>query len=392
MKFKLIIMLVIVSLMYGITLRYDNSNVETVESALGGQNLLTYRAYLDTISYSIWEHKYLTASHEKADSTTYFSTANDSVYGNDGTLRQTIAYLTNIRAYLSEHMALDSCHNGSADEATVLPAVITYSPNTTLAEVKNYADSLKLSMNAHFARTISTRYKILGKEITADFIAHCANDTTDGGDVHYKADETYNTVTFDSTNVDSVIAGFNRLKGRYNGHLSLYAEDGSEVHQGHDATDSVTVADATNYATLYALVNSLKAKYNAHCAQTSAVWVSSIHKAADATNVVTGADVTVGGGHIAADAGTLTGLAHTAYYMSDYARVNVTAVASAVASGAILYIAGSHDDITYFVQDSIVVTADGLNPKQITALWKYIKVYCNAYTDGTYKIQFLGGE
>src|SRR6056297_967205 len=115
MKLKIIVMLIFAGFIFGITFQANVGDVKTPESALGGANTNTYRAYIDTISYSIWEHKYLTAQHEYADSTTYYLTENDSVYGDASNNLPARDYLMNIKTYLVSHMALDSCHNGAAD-------------------------------------------------------------------------------------------------------------------------------------------------------------------------------------------------------------------------------------------------------------------------------------
>jgi len=388
MKIKLIIILCFISVIFGQGLTYTvnpGGDPTTVESALGGANLLTYRAYADTISYNNWEHKYRTASHEYADSTTYYRTVNDSVFGGMSNPEVAIATLNANRTYLVAHMALDSCHNGAADATTVIPTARTYTSNTTSDDIKEYADSLKLAQTSHFGRTISTRYKLLGKEFTSDFIAHCAKDTSDAADVHWFPDTLYNTVTFDSTNTDSVLASVIRLKGRFNSHIADTGFHGTYLN-----ADSILTANPTTYAGIYDAINELRTNYNTHAVRDTSA-TDSVHMKAD-TGLITTAAVVPGNGHIAADTGTLTGLAYTCYNLSDYSRFAVYIVASSVSSGASIYIAGSPDNVNYAIKDSVVVTANGLQPpKIITDLYKYIKIYCDTWTDGAYKVQLLSG-
>jgi uncharacterized protein YpuA (DUF1002 family) len=72
------------------------------------------------------------------------------------------------------------------------------------------------------------------------------------------------------------------------------------VHLIDDVTHTVTSPDATTEATLKTLVNEIKSDYNAHLADTS------VHGAADATNVVTSNPVGAAAVHLIDDTASIT--------------------------------------------------------------------------------------
>lgn len=383
MKIKIVLFLILVGVIYGITLSPRADETVTVESSLALANRASsYDLYSDSIGICLERHLAKTALHEKADAVT------DSSTGSCDNLKSAIVYARDIYANLLEHFAMDSCHNGAADATTVLPTLITTS--ASYAEYKNFVDSLRLSMNAHFARTISTRYNLVMKGLVAKYISHCA-DT----DVHYIADEVYNTLTFDSTNVDSSMAGANRYKSRWNSHIAAAnANKSSEPHGEYNNTDSITAADATSYATLYDLVIDAYGKEKIHFAHAYEASVDSVHQIADVDTITT-AIVVKGGGHIAADTKTYT--AHTgaplAYRLPAWDRMTIQYTGSSVSTGASFYHYGSLDGVNYAFIDSTSVTGNGATLKHFnTNYYPYMKIYLNKRTDGTYKIQFGGGK
>jgi len=163
----------------------------------------------------------------------------------------------------------------------------------------------------------------------------------------------------------------------------------------------VIVSDATEYATLYALANSLKSKYNAHCAQDSATnetWITSIHKEADATNVSTTANVTVGGGHITADTNTYIDNAYTNYKIPDFNKMTIQ-YTPAANDTANFYHYGSVDGLAYWFIDSLqVIGVAGVPlPKHFnTNFYPYMRIMMNTKVTqtgsntGAWKIDFEG--
>jgi len=373
MKIKIMLLFAIVSVLAAITLSPALNETVEVEPALALANRVTYKVYMDSIGIALHRHIAKTAQHEKADAVT------DSSTGTAGNLKSAIAYALNIRTNLSHHFLSDSCHQGTGDNVTVLPTAIPLT--ATYAQYKNFVDSLRLSMNAHLGRTISTRYKLMGKDFTAKFIAH-AGDTG----AHIVADETFNTVTFDSTNIDSVNAGWNRLKSRWNGHIQLAnADSASSPHWAYTNLDSITSPDATNYATLYALVDELYTKHKLHFARVA------VHKAAD-TDTVTTAAVVSGKGHIAADTKTYTAHTggHISYNLPYFNRLILQYTGSSVTTGGSFRYYKSIDGQDWQYLDSVSVTANGALIVDSLKWYPYFKVYLNKRTDGTYKIQFKG--
>lgn len=77
----------------------------------------------------------------------------------------------------------------------------------------------------------------------------------------------------------------NDVATQYAAHRVMIA---SSVHGAADATNVVTAAAATTLATAYTLLNDLKTQYEAHRVLTAA----SVHGAADATNTISAADAT----------------------------------------------------------------------------------------------------
>lgn len=383
MKIKIFIMLLFVSICFGLTLNYMTDETIPLEPAQTAANRIEYRALMDSASYNIWQHKYKTANHDVADSATYYLTANDSCYGTADNLTQAIRWAISFYDYLTDHYAADSSHCGAADNVTVLPKLITV--NATYAQFHNFMDSCLISMNNHFGRVSDTRYKILGKEAVADFIAHCAKDTSDTDSVHWTPDVTYNSVTFDSTNVDSVMAGWNRIKSRYNSHIAVAGTGGSDPHQSYTNADSVTAADATNLATLYDLISDYKTKYNQHIARTGTV-----HYTAD-TGTITGAALVKGTGHIEADTNTYTDNAYVNWSTWPFSYCLIQYTGSSVSTGASFYKYGSIDGKNYAYIDSTSVTADGAKMDSM-AWFPWIRIMLNKRTDGTYKVDFKGAK
>jgi hypothetical protein len=520
MKIKLLIMLLLVSISFGLTLNYMTDETIPLEPAQTAANRIEYRAFMDSASYNIWQHKTKTANHDYADSATYYLTANDSCYGTADNLTQAIKWAISFYEYLTDHYAADSSHCGAADNVTVLPKLITV--NATYPQFHNFVDSCLISMNNHFGRVADTRYKILGKEAVADFIAHCAKPTTtrynilgkeavadfiahcakdtsdsdsvhwvpditfntitydstnidssyaswirlrsrwhghiqaalgDGtkphkeytnedsmtfsgnpsnkidlilfanefktkynqhvaraytaetDSVHYLADAnlittasiatteaphwtpdvTYNTITFDSTNVDSVFAGWNRVKSRFNSHIAVAGTGGSDPHQSYTNADSVTAANATNLATLYDLIADYKAKYNQHIARTGTV-----HYTAD-TGAITGATLVKGKGHIEADTNTYSDNAFVNWSTWPFSYCLIQYTGSSVTHGASFYKYGSLDGKNYAYIDSTSVTADGAKMDSM-AWFPWVRIILNKRTDGTYKVDFKGAK
>lgn len=390
MKIKVFIMLIFAGVVFGITRDLPTAKLETVSSGLTAVNVYSMDALCDSINAVQTRHRAKAATtHEKADATTTAPTVYNVVATADA-----VNYLNGLRTALISHYAKDSCHVNGADATTTVPAAIGTS--ATIETIKTYAAALNTSQASHLARAHSTRYAWLLKEVIADFIAHCANDTIDGGTVHYKPDTSFNTVTMDSTGGgdpaavdDSLFSAANVLKRHYNGHVGLFAANGSKSHQGHVAADSVTVANATNYTTLVALVNSIKAKYNTHLARTSAVWVTSIHKAADATNTSTVAAVSTASGHITTDTSTFTGAGHHFYAIPQgVKKLTVQYTGSSVSSGASFRTYGSLDPELYgwvYIDSTETLTANGFKHYN-TNLYPFMKFYMSARADGTWNI------
>jgi hypothetical protein len=380
MKIKIAIMLFFVSLVFGLTLNLQPGKLNEV-TGLTLANALTDEAILDSMNAKLTLHYAKTASHEYADETTTVPTAS-----NASALPQAITDANAVRTSMLAHFALDSCHNGGADITVSIPGAL--STNASEEAYNTYINALNVAMTSHRANTISTRYNYLGKITMAAFIAHCAKDTSDVDSVHWVPDETYNTVTYDSTNIDSSIASWNRLKGRFNSHIQFATGDGSEPHKEYTNLDSITSADATNYATLYALANEVKAKYNLHAARSYTVEVDSVHFKADA-GVVSTADVTVGGGHIAADATTFTQRRHGGYsipYRTD--RITVQFTGTGITTGASFRCYGSIDPDLYgwvYIDSTATLTA-GTFKHYNTNFYPYMKWYMSQRTDGTWKI------
>jgi len=103
------------------------------------------------------------------------------------------------------------------------------------------------------------------------------------GTYHAAADST-NTMASPPT-AKSVYDLLNNLKTKYNAHRVL---TGSSVHGAADSTNVVSAADADTKAKAVTLANAIRTEYEAHRILTT----SSVHGAADATNAVTVAAVT----------------------------------------------------------------------------------------------------
>jgi hypothetical protein len=403
MKIKVFIMLIFAMFVFGLTLQVNYNDPVNVETGLKAMNRLTYRAVMDSTSNNIWMHKYKLANHDKADSATYYLTPNDSVYGTDDNFYKAISYALSIRNYLEDHFAADSSHCGAAETTTELPKAID--PITaTYAQYNNFVDSLMSSYNAHLGRLISYRYKYIGKLWTAAFIAHCAKDTTDAAKVHWVPDETYNTVTFDSTNIDSVKASYIRLKGRFNGHLSLWgSKAANKAHHAFDRADSLTSPDPTNYSQLFDLVIEMRTKLNNHFAKDtltttpSGDWGNAVHLLRD-PSVLTVATVTKGGGHIAADANTYSDQAYVNWAIppNDRFTIQYTPAANDTAN---FYHYGSVNGLTYAFIDSVqIIGAAGVPQlKHLnTNYYPYMRIMMNAKktfsgrNTGAWRIDFKG--
>lgn len=387
MKLKLIVILLVTSLVFALSIDMKTGSLVDVDTGLATANTFDYDAVLDSLAAYYVLHAADTGIHEVADATTTAPT------GSGKSLPDDIRFANSIRTALIAHFAVDSVHVNGADASTSVPGAL--STSATLEAFKTYVTALRTSASTHKARAHSTRYKYLLKELIADFIAHCANDTTDGGTVHYKADETFNTVAMDSTGggvpadvLDSLLSAANVLKVHYNGHVGLFAEDGSEVHQGHVAADSVTTADATNYTTLVALVNAIKTKYNAHCARTSETWISSIHKAADETNTSSVAAVSTASGHITADSRTPNEYGHYAFKVPDNTqRITLQYSGTGISTGASFRIYGSLDGENWTYIDSTSTITTPTFKHLNTNYYPYIKTYMSKRTDGTWNVK-----
>jgi hypothetical protein len=387
MKIKLFIMLIFAVSLFSLSIDMKTGTPVTVDEGLTAANTFDFDAMLDSLKAFQAFHIDDEAVHEVEDSTTVAPT------GSGVSLPDAIRYANSIRASMVIHFAIDSVHVNGKDATTTIPGALN--ATGSLEAFKTYSANLRTAWNTHKARAHSTRYKFLLKELIADFIAHCANDTIDGGTVHYKPDTTFNTVAMDSTGAavdaaipDSLYSAANVLKRHYNGHVGLFAANGSNVHQGHVAADSVTVANATNYTTLVALVNSIKAKYNAHCARTSSTWVTSIHKAADATNTSTVAAVSTASGHIVADSRAVNEYGHYAFKVPDNTqRITLQYSGSSITTGASFRIYGSLDGVNWAYIDSTATITTPTLKHLNTNYYPYIKTYMSKRTDGTWTVK-----
>lgn len=397
MKLKLFIILIFASLIFALTISVGNEPV-TVETGIKAMNRITYRALLDSTAYNSWQHKKKTTTHDKADNTTKYLLPNDSVYGSDDNLQAAIIFALAERAYLAAHFANDSAHCGSADVTTVLPKAISIHDDYT--KFNNFTDSLMLAQNTHFGRVKSTRYNYLMKIFVARYIAHCARDTSDASDVHFDPDITYNTLTFDSTNVDSTRAGMARAASRWNLHIRNLT-----AHNVTGIIDSIRRAiDLTpdTYAEMYILANELVTRSTLHYGRdTTAVTghdpLLAIHKKAD-PNIVTTAAVSSGGGHIAADANTYIDNAYVNWQIpsNDRFTLQYTPAANDTAN---FYYYGSVLGQTYAYIDSVAIIGVAGVPqlKHLnTNYYPYFRVMMNAKktlsgrNTGAWRIDFRG--
>ena len=126
----------------------------------------------------------------------------------------------------------------------------------------------------------------LANDIRTKFLAHIVLIT---GSVHLNADTTSDDgVAAAATNRATAIALLNTLRTAYEAHRVLVGTGPSQVHLVADTTNTITAPAATDGFTARTLANELKAKLTAHEGDTAS------HTIADATNLVTVADVAVG--------------------------------------------------------------------------------------------------
>lgn len=379
---------------FAVQLDYISGNLQSVETGLTAANRYDYDAVKDSTIATLERHfDKAGAVHLVADGVTAIPISTN--YSGKSTA-DLITFGNVARLALISHFAQDSCHVNGADVTTTVPGAL--STSASYESARNYINAINTSLTTHQERAHSTRSKIVLKELLADFITHCAADTADGSNkIHFIPDIVFNGVAMDSTGGgvpaavdDSLFSAANVYKRHHNGHVGAFATNGSKPHNGHNATDSITAADATDYTTFVALVNEERTKYNLHAPRTSAVYVSCIHKNADA-NIVTTAAVSTASGHIAADGAGFIGRGHNYYYVKKPDRLTVTFTGTSVSTGASFYTYGSLDGDDWYYIDSTSVVANGAKPAHYnTNLHPYMKFYLNKRTDGTYNIQFRG--
>ena len=391
MKIKLIIMVSFCIMLFAVQRNMTDGTVITYESGLDTANVMTYNALIDSLRAHIMIHYDKEAVHEMEDSTTTAPTAYTVKSVQDG-----VVYANRIRTSFIEHLSQDSVHVNGADATTSIPSALSES-TTNYDALKDYISKLITSITTHKARAMDTRYNILGKTFAASYIAHCARDTSDSDSVHWVPDETYNTVTFDSTNVDSTKASWNRLKSRFNSHIAFATGDGSEPHKEYTNADSITAADATTYTTLTLLVSDSWTKFDQHVMRLYTMDSDSVHYLAGGADTLAVAEIeTTAGNHIIADATSLEAnfaeLGYSTFAVPDWIETAVIQInASSTSSGANFRCYGSIDGDNWVYADSTgTITGNAEMNPFVTNRWAFIKVYCNAYTDGTYNILLRG--
>ena len=193
------------------------------------------------------------------------------------------------------HLIDDATHTIGAADAT------------NLATLKTLVNEIKTDYNLHLADT-----SVHG---AADAINVCAVDAVGTAAVHLTDDVTHTIAAADATNLATLKTLSTELKTDYNLHIADVTSHGAAdatnpctadsmgtaaVHLIDDITHTVTSPDATTEATLRTLVNEIKSDYNAHLADTS------VHGAADATNVVTSNPVGAAAVHLIDDTASIT--------------------------------------------------------------------------------------
>lgn len=374
-KMLIILLMFFISFVWSQNIQYNKGHLFTVESSIAEANRYSTVTVLDSLTANFIRHKASTARHLVADGVSV-----NPVKVALGEKRSVITYANNIRSGLYTHYAQDSCHVNGADITTYLPPACSYSADDQA--VIEYITALTTSLNTHYAQQHSGRYNILAKEWFADYTAHCSKDTTDADDVHFAPDTLYNTVTLDTTNIDSTCASLNRGASRFNSHIADLG-----FHKTYVVADSVLTV-ATDYTSATTLINELRTKYNSHAPRDTSS-TDSVHYKAD-PNVVTTASVSTASGHIVSDTATYSGRTHNTYFMVGISRWNaVIEPIVAGSTGASFYGCGSIDGNTWVYIDSVQVV-DVPRALQYSVYWPYYKVYCNKRTDGTYKITLRG--
>jgi len=371
---------------FAVQFDYIMGNLQSVETGLTSANRYDYEVIKDSTIATLTRHFDKAGEvHLVADETTVVPVSTN--YSGKST-SGLITFGNAVRLVLISHFAQDSCHVNAADVTTVIPAAL--STSASYESARDYINALNAALVTHQATAHSTRYNYLGKIFAAAMIVHFANDTSDVSDVHYWPDEINNaTAAFDTTNVDSTIAGWNRLAhNRWNPHIARYIANGDSVHYGYNALDSIFTV-ANDQTSLVTLSNEAITVLNQHVVRDTTA-TDSVHVKAD-INLITTAAVSTTSGHIAADATTFTGRGHTYYYVKKPDRLTVTFSGSGVSTGASFYSYGSIDGDDWYYIDSTSVTTNTAVPAHYnTNLHPYMKFFLNKRTDGTYKIQFRG--
>ena len=383
MKIKLLIMLIIVSVTFGLTLNYQLTDTETITTGLDTTNVFTWKARLDSIAANLKSAHYVRSGvHVKSDATTALANILDC-----STVRKTIRSLNNIRTALVAHLANDSSHVGPCAET--IPDEL--SEDASFSSAVSYATDLLTAYDTHYAHVYNTRYKYIAKLFDAAAVAHDAKDTSDVSDVHWSSTSVYTTAKVDTTNADSTRASLKREAARWNTHVK------SLVKHKTNSKDTIS-ATLSASATLYGdqlLANALLSSYNSHAAKyRSTIGIGSnyaIHWAAD-TNLLTVASV-VHGGHLVADtAGSTKAQAYQEYTMPYFEENTLYFTGSSITTGATFYIYGSGDGTNWFKADTLNVTVNGTTPKTLTTWYPYLKVTCPSRTDGTYTVKMIGAK
>jgi hypothetical protein len=385
MKIKVFIMLIFAMFVFGLTLQYKITELETLYTELDTTATYDWNTAIDSMVSNLDDAHYARAAiHVKSDATTARATATAC-----DTPAETATYLNNQRTALLSHMAKDSVHVGPCTTTTV-PAAIGL--DATLAQIETYKDTLNLAIDAHYAHTYNTRYEYLLKALDAAMVAHDAKDTTDAADVHFSATTVYITAKADTTNEDSTRASLIRMSDKWDKHVKSLVKHNAN---SYDTIPTILKTPTTLYGDQL-LANALLSAYNSHAAKDKSLnahksLVGAVHHTAD-TGLIENAAV-VHGGHLVADtAGSSKAEPFTAFLMPYYEENTIAFTGSSVTDGATFYIYGSVDGVNYNKADTLNVDADGTVLKPLSTWYPYLKITCASYTDGAFTVKMRGGR